>query len=283
MSVFSLGYVVMEAADPSAWADYARNVLGAVAVQHGDAGACRIRLDERSFRVLIEPGSNGRLVALGWELRNQSDFRRLLESVQARGVEVRMCTAEEAAARDVVELARITDPSGNILEVYYGSYLPAQPFVSPLGVSRLQLGHAVIRCQPLAECEAFYVDVLGLGVSDYIDFEARGEPLSLVFLHASDRRHHSLALAGAPNGLDHIMIEAESVDAVGRCRERARQHQIPIRADLGRHSNDLTFSYYGLSPNGIAVEYGCEGIFVEPESWHIKKYSTPSFWGHNQG
>ncbi|MFA7679685.1 MAG: VOC family protein [Pigmentiphaga sp.] len=280
MSIFSLGYVIMEADNPEAWADYAQNVLGAMVVEESKTQAWRVRLDERSFRLRIEPGTDGRLVTLGWQLRNASDFRLFLEQLRAKKVDIQVCSADEAKARDVLELARMTDPRGNVLEFFHGSALPVEPFISPVGVSSLRLGHVVLRCQALAECETFYVEMLGFGVSDYIDFEARGKPLSLVFLHAADKRHHSLALAGAPDGLDHIMIEVENIDEVGHCRERASVFQIPIRADLGRHSNDLTFSYYGISPNGIAVEYGCEGISVDPASWDVKRLSTPSLWGH---
>ena len=89
---------------------------------------------------------------------------------------------------------------------------------------------------------AFYVDVLGFGLSDYIE-----KPFRAYFFHIN-ARHHSLALIETgKNGMHHLMVELFSLDDVGQaydialsrtrsCQRHARPahqrpHDVVLRQD----------------------------------------------------
>ncbi len=279
MAIASIGYVAMEAKDPAGWGKFAETILGAKAIP-GSGGETLIRLDERSWRIAVHPGEDGRLRGLGWELQTKSDLDDALARLKSAGVQVRAGSKQECAERRVEACAFLTDPTGMPLELFYGQRVQATPFISPLGLSRLTLGHIVLGAPDLAAAERFYTDVLGFRVSDYIDFERAGRTISLAFLHALDGRHHSVAFAGGVSGINHLMIEAPSIDEVGRAYDRCRKANVPIRASLGRHSNDLMFSFYAFTPNGVAVEFGCDGIHVDDSTWKVTRLETTSLWGH---
>jgi catechol 2,3-dioxygenase-like lactoylglutathione lyase family enzyme len=139
------------------------------------------------------------------------------------------------------------------------------------------MGHAVLMVTDADVALAFYRDVLGFRISDFI----RG-PLTGYFLHVNPR-HHSLALFEAPfNGMHHLMVELYSFDDVGQGYDIALGEKEKIVATLGRHPNDLVTSFYMRSPSDILVEYGWGGMEVDDATWQPQEMtSVASFWGHH--
>ena len=82
---------------------------------------------------------------------------------------------------------------------------------------------------------AFYVDVLGFGLSDYIE-----KPFRAYFFHVN-ARHHSLALIETGrNGMHHLMVELFSLDDVGQCYDIA--HDASRTASASRSAATPTIS-----------------------------------------
>src|SRR5262249_49299780 len=122
-----------------------------------------------------------------------------------------------------------------------------------------------------------YRDVLGMKVSDYTKV-----PFRAVFLHVN-ARHHSLALLESDTtGLHHLMIEALSIDDLGRAYDAAIEHGV-VRVTLGRHTNDHMTSFYAASPSGFMVEFGWGGRSVDDTTWKVAEMvHGPSMWGHER-
>ena len=153
MNVKSLGYVLIETRDLEQWRQYGTGILGMMEAPAMPAdGNLYLKMDARPFRFAVQSGETDRLLLCGWELDSQADFAAAGEQLAAAGVAVETATAAECAARRVTELLRLTDPSGNRLELYWGGELDYARFVSPVGVSGLVtgfngdmgLGHAVL-------------------------------------------------------------------------------------------------------------------------------------------
>ena len=134
----------------------------------------------------------------------------------------------------------------------------------------------------------FYHETLGFKISDTSDLpdgpRVAGQPPHLTFLHVNPR-HHSLALCTlmmAGKHMNHFMLEAASVDDVGRAYERAKKAGAHIMMDFGRHTNDQMLSFYVRTPSGWMVEYGWGGIRIDDDaSWRITQHTHPNVWGHN--
>ena len=147
----------------------------------------------------------------------------------------------------------------------------------------LGLGHAVVTVRDPAESLAFYRDVLGFRVSDFIRFEpAPGAELELTFLHCNPR-HHTLALLPTPprgKRLHHFMVELGELDDVGRAYELCEERGVPIASTLGRHTNDHMLSFYVTTPSGFQVEIGWGGRLVDDATWRVETHRAASIWGH---
>ena len=297
MAVKSLGYVVIRTTDLAGWQDFACNTVGLMPAPSPREDVALFRMDDRPFRFWVEQSDRDGFVAPGWEFASREEFEAALAALAAAGRPVERADAQEARIRQVYELARSSDPAGNAMELFYGRFVDYAPFVSPAAVSgfvtgehgAMGLGHVVFTAPNFAETHAFYKDVLGFGDTDLGRFYLMGggpdDPgVGFAFLHCNGR-HHSLALGEmpeSPNGAVHMMLEVATLEDVGRAYDRVLKSKgkVPLSATLGRHVNDKMTSFYMQTPSGFDIEYGWNGLVIDPATWVPTTSLAVSDWGH---
>ncbi|QRY52122.1 VOC family protein [Mycolicibacterium septicum] len=293
MSIKALGYMRIEATDVAAWRQFGVKVLGMVEGEGSIPDALYLRMDDFAARLVIVPGDQDRLLVSGWEVADAPALQILRESLSKAGVDFVEGTRDEIRERRVEGFIRFSDPAGNVLEAFYGAQYLGRRFVSPYGhkfVTEEQgLGHVVLTCNDDAAAQAFYQDVLGFRLRDSMQLPpqlagrpADGDPVWLRF-YGCNPRHHALAFMPMPNptGIVHLMVEVENSDDVGLCLDRANRRNVKMSATLGRHINDKMLSFYMKTPGGFDMEFGCEGLEVEDESWIARESVGISLWGHD--
>ncbi|MGW8423683.1 VOC family protein [Comamonas sp. HJ-2] len=287
MEIRGLAYVVAESSDLDRWVSYARDVLGMMPSTTAD-GDLLIKMDERQFRFQVQPGSNDRYSASGWEVANKQAFEQALEVLQAADVHYEMGSPELCAKRHVQELAIVTDPSGNRHEIVWGFKSDFSHFASPQGVSRFitgdyGLGHTVLPAPDFDKTVAFVRNVLGFGLSDIYNFKPAGDAgptVRIHFFHCANARHHSLALAEfpSPSGCVHVMVEVDNMPEVGRAMDRMQKSQVKLSATLGQHTNDKMISFYMKTPSNFDLEFGYGGAIIDWEHHITHEFTTVSLW-----
>lgn len=278
MNVVGLGYVGIETTNPDAWADFGPNILG-LSIGEPRNGTLFLRMDERTYRLAVHRGDKDGLAYMGWEVPTLAALDDAERELEAAGVETRRGTPDECQTRQVRSIVQCNDPAGNSLELFCGQmtapdrFLPARP-ISGFVTGNMGLGHVVLSVPDLAAGLGFYVDLLGFRVSDFMANR-------LAFFHVNPR-HHSLAIGQMGRvGLSHIMIEAQSLDDVGRTYDLCLARGIEVSRSIGRHSNDHMVSFYMESPSGFDIEYGWGARLVDDATWTVQQISTGSFWGHH--
>ena len=177
MGVASIGYLRIESTETSAWMDFGTNILGLMAAgRTDDQGAQFLRMDDHPFRFMIETGAADRLIATGLEFRDWDEWKFTCDTLADAGHTVTEGSDQECERRCVSGFALVTDPSGNLLELYYGRKLDYLPLNSPTGTNAfitgdefsgdLGFGHAVLPAPATEETIAFYTELIGLSVSD---------------------------------------------------------------------------------------------------------------------
>ncbi|MGE8318563.1 MAG: VOC family protein [Comamonas sp.] len=290
MEIRGLAYVVAESSDLDRWTGYARDVLGMMPSTTA-AGDLLIKMDERQFRFQVQPGSQDKYAASGWEVANQQAFEQALKVLDAAGVAYELGSAALCARRHVQQLAAVTDPSGNRHEIVWGFKSDFIHFASPQGVARFitgdyGLGHTVLPAPDFDKTEAFVRDVLGFSLSDIHLFKPAGDAgptIRIHFYHCANGRHHSLALAEFPvsSGCVHVMVEVDDMPEVGRALDRMQKSGVQLSATLGQHTNDKMISFYMKTPGGFDLEFGYGGAIVDWEHHITHEFTTVSLWGHD--
>jgi 3,4-dihydroxy-9,10-secoandrosta-1,3,5(10)-triene-9,17-dione 4,5-dioxygenase len=285
----SLGYIQVQSDDIDRWRTFAFDVLGFAAGSGPDESALYLRMDERAARIVVTPGDTEQVVTIGWEVRDRPALLRVSEAVQSAGVGVKPLPQEEADARRVEEAITFADPTGTTIEVFHGAILDHSPVVTPFGarfVTGAQgLGHVVLPATDPGAAFAFYTDVLGFLSRGAWRVPAPPEygPVRIRFLGVNER-HHSLAICptargGAP-GLVHIMVEVDSLDAVGLALDRVNAQGFGLSSTLGRHTNDKMVSFYVRAPGGWDIEFGTDGMRVDETHYTAEEITADSYWGH---
>src|SRR5579875_4081404 len=279
MPVRSLGYIRISAQDLAAWRRFAGEFLGLMETSEGD-GALRYRMDDHPPRLVVAAGGENRVEAVGFQVTGPEELVALSGAVEAAGAKVVALDAPEARDRGVTEAVRFDDPAGNPLELYWGPALQHRraenPLVSGFVTAEQGMGHVVITAPDTGEAYRFYTTVLGFRARNTM----RLGDQTLWFL-GCNRRHHTVGLMPmpGPGRLVHFMVEAGTLDDVGRAWDRAEKLEVPVMQTLGRHTNDRMVSFYVISPGGFAVEFGFDGLRVDEEE-PVYEITEGAFWGH---
>ncbi|BBZ01839.1 biphenyl-2,3-diol 1,2-dioxygenase [Mycolicibacterium chitae] len=285
----SLGYVSVQTADIERWRRFAFGVLGFAEGSGPDPDALYLRMDERAARIIVTPGETDKIVTVGWEVRDRAALAEVKRALDGAGVAFKELSLAEADTRRVEEVIAFEDPAGTALEVFHGAVLDHSPVVTPFGarfVTGAQgLGHVVLPALDVNAMFEFYTEVLG--------FRSRGAfrvpvppefgPLRVRFLGINER-HHSLAVCPASTlrdpGLVHLMVEVDSLDAVGQALDRVAADGFQLSSTLGRHTNDKMVSFYVRAPGDWDIEFGTDGMRVDESFYTAEEITADSYWGH---
>lgn len=281
MAVQGLGYAGFGSDALDDWRQFGTGLLGLQAVERGN-NLLAFRMDDRKQRIVIDRALGNGTRFFGWELADGAALDALAARLEAAGVAVTSEPQALADARRVRQLISFADPAGNRLEAFCGAEIDDMPFKPGRNVSGFRtgvqgLGHAVLTVENIEPVMAFYVDLLGFALSDYIL-----KPFKAYFFHVNPR-HHSLALIETgKNGMHHLMMEMLSLDDVGQAYDIA-QVEDRVGVTLGRHTNDFMTSFYCHSPSAFMIECGWGGREVDMKSWQaVEMFDGPSLWGHER-
>ncbi len=145
-----------------------------------------------------------------------------------------------------------------------------------------KLGHIVLMVRDIERSVAFYTEVLGLEVSDWI-----GDQMCFLRCGAD---HHDLALAqisaDAPDrndlprysrpGLEHFSYLVDDFREMERAVEVLKAHDIEIVRGIGKHGPGENCFLVFKDPDGNNVEIYCEMRQITSEDPH-----APSVWERN--
>jgi 3,4-dihydroxy-9,10-secoandrosta-1,3,5(10)-triene-9,17-dione 4,5-dioxygenase len=286
----SLGYIKIQTSDIDRWRSFAFDVLGFAQGSGPEPDALYLRMDERPARIIVVPGDTDQVVHVGWEVRDGLALQRVRDTLERTGVAVKPLSVEEADDRRVEDVFAFTDPTGTTTEVFFGPALDHSPVVTPFGANFVTgaqgLGHVVLPTRDPAGAFTFYSETLGFLPRGAMRLPAPPEfgPLRIRFFGVNER-HHSMALCPAPHGgapgLVHIMVEVDSLDAVGRALDRVAKAGFSLSSTLGRHTNDKMVSFYVRAPGGWDIEFGTDGMKVDETYYTAEEITSDSYWGHD--
>ncbi len=285
----SLGYITVSTNDIDRWRHFAFDVLGFAEGTGPNPAALYLRMDERAARIIVVPGETDRVVTIGWEVRDHAALQRVEAALDRAGVAFKQLSVDEAGDRRVEEVITFEDPSGTTLEVFHGAVLDHSPVITPFGATFITgdqgLGHVVVPAIDPNAMFDFYTEVLG--------FRSRGAfrvplpkefgPVRVRFLGINER-HHSMAIVPAAHqrdpGVVHVMVEVDTLDAVGRALDRINADGVQLSSTLGRHTNDKMVSFYVRAPGDWDIEFGTDGMRVDETYYTAEEITADSYWGH---
>jgi len=290
MPVRSLGYIRIGAEDLDAWRRFAGQFLGMESVLGDSAESAYFRMDDHPHRLVVTPAAQNGVEAIGLQVGGPEELAELVSAVEATGTKVTQ--VDQAACRDrrVTEAVSFDDPAGNPLELFWGVALAhspvSTPHVSSFVTGDQGMGHVVLTVGDGPSSYDFYTRTLGFKGRNTMRLPAAPAPdgsprFETLWFLGCNVRHHTVGLLpmAGPGRLIHFMVEAATLDDVGRAWDRAERLNVPVMQTLGRHTNDRMVSFYVIGPGGFAVEFGFDGLRITEEE-PVYEITEGEFWGH---
>ena len=298
VSVSQLGYLGLGVSDVDEMEKFMTLLLGLQVSERDEQGNIFLKMDERHHRFTLHPNGNNDMAYVGWQVKDDDELTAMGNQLKAEGVVVERGSVAEAKARKVMGLIKLKDPNGIPTEIYYGPFQSyGNDFKSPRNISgfvtgEMGIGHIVIAVDDFEKSMRFYKEVLGFRITNLSGNS--GEGFRMAFMHCNPR-HHSLGLqpsrspqqGSSPYGLQparrlqHVMIQAGTIDDVGSTNYMCLEKGVPFAKTFGRHGNDHMLSFYIWTPAGFGLEYGCGGRQVDDNTWIVTPPENDP-WGHLQ-
>ena len=228
--------------------------------------------------VLLRRGAQSRFVGTAFKAADEVDVLRLADATGAP-----MNPLPESVGGMSVDLV---DPSGLPVRVVSGMHElpelpPQQPHVFNVGrqlnrtnatqrpprvaASVQRLGHVVMQTTKYSEALNFYLDNLGMIVSDFLFYtnqRARGPVMSFIRCDrgSTPADHHTLALAlGPASRYVHSAYQVCDLDALAAGGEYLREQGYFRSWGIGRHIQGSQIFDYWRDPDGFLVEHFADG------------------------
>ncbi|MEV4925056.1 VOC family protein [Streptomyces roseoverticillatus] len=300
IKVADLAWLEFEKPDLARAEVFARDFGFAVAARTGQALYLRGTLPG-SACVVLRHGRTSRFLGPAFRAAERADLDRL---ARATGRPVR--DLGEFGGGRVVDLA---DPSGFPVRVVHGTeQLPALPEQPPLllnvGGSRARtnatqrpprepariqrLGHVVLETPRFTQALDWYLETLGLIVSDFLFLDGqRGRGPTMAFVRCDQGStpvdHHTLAMTLGPRtGYVHSAYQVTDLDAIAAGGQYLAERGYQRSWGIGRHIQGSQLFDYWRDPDRLMVEHFADGdLFscdLEP-GWAPMSASGLAQWG----
>lgn len=284
--IAQLAYVRIGVRELAWWRRFAE-VAGFAPAADAPPGELWLRMDpQRDCRIALHEAAQPGLHTLGWEATDAAALAAVAARLRALGAAVEEAPAL-AAERRVERLLLARDPDGVACELSWGANCALRKSLPPDTAARfaagaLGFGHATMAVADAASTLRFYVEGLGLRLSDAAWMEGH----SRVYFLRCNPRHHSYAFAqmpGRPPGTVHVMADVADLDALGELRDRLLDAGLPISRDLGSHPLDGVVSLYVATPEGFEFELACGTRQIDEARWETDKFARRGRpWGHRR-
>lgn len=294
-----------------AWLEFEKpDLTRAEAFAHAFGFATVLRTDTALQLRGTDPGAPCVIIRRGAATR----FRGIAFTAQDEGDVLRLASATGTRTRPMPDsigglAVDLVDPSGNPVRVVAGTHrfdtlaeqtahtfnfghdlnrinATQRPPRAPAKVRRL--GHVVLQSTKYVAALNWYLDNLGMIVSDFLFFPGqrdRGPTMSFIRCDrgSTPADHHTLAIAlGPSNRYVHSAYQVCDLDAVAAGGEYLKDHGYQRSWGIGRHIQGSQIFDYWRDPDGFMVEHFADGDMfdntLEP-GWAPFTASGLAQWG----
>ncbi|MCV7196809.1 VOC family protein [Mycobacterium angelicum] len=257
--------------------------------------------DAGSPCVLVRRGQRSRFAAVAFRAQDESDVRRVaaatgrtphrlpphlgglaVDLIDPSGVTVRVI----AGTHELTSLPAQTPHTFNFGPTLHRINTPQRPLRKPATVQRL--GHLVLQTTTYLQTLNWYLDTLGMIVSDFLYLPGqrdRGPNMSFIRCDRGDTPtdHHTLALSlGLSNRYVHSAYQVCDLDSLAAGGEYLAERGYRRSWGIGRHIQGSQIFDYWRDPDGFMVEHFTDGDMfdcsVEP-GWAPFSASGLAQWG----
>ncbi|HEV2629404.1 MAG TPA: VOC family protein [Pseudolabrys sp.] len=274
IGVRKIAHAAYETPDLEQQTEYYTNILG-LTLTAKDKDAVYLANTVDHHAVVLRRGAAAQCTRVGFELGPNDDLDAFEKQTAAHGVKTSRKKDPEPTIADMVAFQ---DPKGTVMEVFKRPEPQALKFARN-GVVPHKLGHVAFHVTEVKKVTAFYCDVLGFRVSDWMsDFFS--------FLRCGVDHHTINLMETGSNRHFHTAFELRDWGHLETACDFLSLNGYRMLWGPGRHGIGHNLFAYHRSPNGMITELFAEldqmkdeelGYF-DPRPWHRDNPQKPKVW-----
>jgi catechol 2,3-dioxygenase-like lactoylglutathione lyase family enzyme len=262
-----VGHIAMRVPDPERGARFYSEILG-FDISARANGVVFLRCNPDHHSTVLYPIDHSSpwdasmpqragLHHMAFEVESREELEKAADFLRSRGVTL-ISGPGRCEELGVEGTLRFLDPEERCVELYCGmeQIQESRPPKSEIHTKRLS--HLNFYSQKWEESSKFYIELLGVKVSDWVkDFG--------VFMRCAPDYHSLVFMQGKESGLNHAMYEIESYDMLTRAVEVMQERGVRIVRGPGRHGPGRALYLYCQDSEGNTFELGCEEQQIHDE------------------
>jgi len=274
IGVRKIAHAAYETPDLEQQTEYYTNILGMTLTGKDKDGVYLANTIDH-HAVVLRRGGAAQCTRIGFELGPNDDLDAYEKQTAAQGVKTSRKKDPEPTISDMVVFE---DPKGTVMEVFKRPEPQALKFTRN-GVVPHKLGHVAFHVTEVKKVTAFYCDVLGFRVSDWMsDFFS--------FLRCGVDHHTINLMETGSNRHFHTAFELRDWGHLETACDFLSLNGYRMLWGPGRHGIGHNLFAYHRSPNGMITELFAEldqmkdeelGYF-DPRPWHRDNPQKPKVW-----
>ena len=274
IGVRKIAHAAYETPDLEQQTEYYTNILGLTQTAK-DKDAVYLANTVDHHAVVLRRGGAAQCTRIGFELGPNDDLDAFEKQTATHGVKTTRKKDPEPTISDMVVFQ---DPKGTVMEVFKRPEPQAIKFTRN-GVVPHKLGHVAFHVTEVKKVTAFYCDVLGFRVSDWMsDFFS--------FLRCGVDHHTINLMETGSNRHFHTAFELRDWGHLETACDFLSLNGYRMLWGPGRHGIGHNLFAYHRSPNGMITELFAEldqmkdeelGYF-DPRPWHRDNPQKPKVW-----
>ncbi len=256
--------------------DFYTGLWGLVTVaQTGEAAWLASPTDPAAFLLRLRKVDAKRLDLIGLAAGSRADIDGLVARLAAVDVRIDRQPGELDSPGGGYGF-RFFDCDGRLIEVA-ADVAPRTVDNGAANGAPVNLSHVVLNTLDVHATRAFYQDLLGFKLSDWLEDR-------MCFLRCASPKHHIIAITQGPHvALNHVAYDVGTIDAQMRATGRLKRAERKLIWGPGRHFiGNNTFSYF-IDPAGNVCEFTCELEEITDPDWQPRTVGmAPEFqdqWG----
>lgn len=274
IGVRKIAHAAYETPDLEQQTEYYTNILG-LTLTAKDKDAVYLANTVDHHAVVLRRGAAAQCTRVGFELGPNDDLDAFEKQTAAHGVKT---TRKKDPEPTIADMVAFQDPKGTVMEVFKRPEPQAIKFTRT-GVVPHKLGHVAFHVTEVKKVTAFYCDVLGFRVSDWMsDFFS--------FLRCGVDHHTINLMETGSNRHFHTAFELRDWGHLETACDFLSLNGYRMLWGPGRHGIGHNLFAYHRSPNGLITELFAEldqmkdeelGYF-DPRPWHRDNPQKPKVW-----
>ncbi|WP_132030423.1 VOC family protein [Aquabacter spiritensis] len=269
-----LAYAAFDTPDPDQLAAYYVQVVGLFEVARS-AGTIHLASPAGETCVVLATGSQTACRALGFQIAAGEGLAGVAHRLEGHGIAAQIRRDPQPG---IPEALTFLDCNGTRLELFAAA--PSRAGVAPSpAIAPLKLGHIAFFVADIQAAVAFYRDILGFRVADWMeDF--------FVFLRCGPDHHTCNFIASPRRGMHHLAFELRDWAHVQSACDWLSRSGYKLTWGPGRHGIGHNIFTYHRNPQGQIIELFTELDtmsnealgYYDPRPWHRDRPQRPKVW-----